>query len=168
VTIAEKLLPEFDHEMKTTRALLERVPEDRAGWAPHEKSTTLGKLALHVANLPALGALMLRTTELDPTSETMKSVAAPAFTTTADLLAHFDRVAAAGREALSNAPDAQLLETWTFHRGERVMFKAPRAAAWRTFVMNHHIHHRGQLTVYLRLNDVPLPSVYGPTADLPL
>lgn len=168
MTIAESLLPEFDQEMKTTRALLERVPEDRADWRPHDKSSPLGKLALHIASLPGLGALMLRTSDLDPMSETMRTLAPPPFTRTADLLAHFDRVTATAREAISKASDQQLTEIWTFHRGEKVLFKAPRAAAWRTFVMNHHIHHRGQLTVYLRLNDVALPSVYGPTADLPL
>lgn len=168
MTIAESLLPEFDQEMKTTRTLLERVPETAADWRPHEKSMPLGKLAIHVASLPGLGVLMLQTTDLDPTSPAMKPLAPPPFTTTADLLAHFDRTTANAREAISNASDDELATVWTFHRGEKILFKAPRAGAWRAFVMNHHIHHRGQLSVYLRLKDVPLPSIYGPTADLAL
>ncbi len=163
MTISASLLPEFDQETKNTRAVLERVPEDQAGWKPHPKSYSLGELALHLANLPTWGALTLEQTSFDLSSGS--GAQTRSFTTTQDLLATFDANSAAARAALAAASDADLMVGWTLLNKGTPVFSLPRVAVFRSFVMNHAIHHRGQLTVYLRLRDVPLPSIYGPTAD---
>ncbi len=163
--IAQALLPEFDHEMATTRSLLERVPEDRAGFRPHDKSTALGALATHVANLVGLGPRIISLTEVDMNPPGGPGFKPPQFSTTAALLETFDANVAKAREAIAGAADEELMVTWTLKNGGHTIFSMPRAAVLRTMLMNHVIHHRGQLSVYLRLNDVPLPSIYGPTAD---
>ena len=163
--IAQALLPEFDHEMATTRSLLERVPEDRAGFRPHEKSTALGALAAHVANLVGLGPRIVSLTEVDMNPPGGPGFTPPQFSTTAALLETFDANVAKAREAIAGAPDEELMVTWALKNGGHTIFAMPRVAVLRTMLMNHVIHHRGQLSVYLRLNDVPLPSIYGPTAD---
>lgn len=159
MAIAETLLPEFDQEMATTRRLLERVPSGKGTWKPHPKSFALGHLAQLVAWMPGWVANTLRETELD-------LAAAPgySFETTETLLAEFDKNVRAAREALASVEDADFTVPWSLKRGGQVLFTAPRATVVRTHI-NHLIHHRGQLTVYLRLLDVPLPSIYGPTAD---
>ncbi|HSP34954.1 MAG TPA: DinB family protein [Thermoanaerobaculia bacterium] len=162
MTIAQSLLAEFDKEMATTRKLLERVPESKAAWKPHEKSMPLGKLAIHVASLPNWIGRIEQFDVFDPATQ---KIATTDFTTAAALVEYFDRNVAAAREALGKLDDAKIAKTFTFNRAGKTMFALPRAAAIRTLAMNHHIHHRGQLSVYLRLNDVPLPSMYGPTAD---
>jgi len=162
MTIAQSLLAEFDKEMATTRKLLERVPESKATWKPHEKSSALGKLAVHVASLPNW---IVRIQQFDVFDPATQPIASADFSTTAALVEMFDRNVAAARDALGKMDDAKMMQTFTFNRGGQTMFALPRAAAMRTLAMNHHIHHRGQLSVYLRLNDVPLPSMYGPTAD---
>jgi uncharacterized damage-inducible protein DinB len=164
MSIAQSILPEFDHEMANTRKVLERVPEARAAWKPHAKSWTLGELALHLANLPTWTVITLHQSELDlgPGS------GAPAkreFISRAAMLEAFDRNVAEARAAIASAGDAQMLETWTLKKDGKVALALPKVAVLRSFVMNHQIHHRGQLTVYLRSNDVPLPSLYGPSAD---
>ena len=163
--IAQALLPEFDHEIATTRSLLERVPEDRADFRPHPRSTALGPLAVHVANLVGLGTRIVSLTEVDMNPPGGPGFTPPRFSTTAALLETFDANAAKSREAIAGASDQALMETWTLKNGGSTIFAMPRAAVLRTMVMNHMIHHRGQLSVYLRLRDVPLPSIYGPTAD---
>lgn len=162
--IAQTMLPEFDNEMATTRRLLERVPEKDAAWAPHTKSMTLGQLAQHLAQLPGYGRIALAGSELDLAGfdET------PAFESTAAALRTFDENVRATREAVENASDEQLREPWTLRNGDQVILTMPRVAALRVLLMNHLIHHRGQLSVYLRLRDVPLPSIYGPSADTPV
>jgi uncharacterized damage-inducible protein DinB len=162
MTIAQSLLAEFDKEMSTTRRLLERVPESKADWKPHEKSTALGTLAIHVASLPNWIPRIEQFDVFDPAKNLQPP---PKFSTTAALVELFDRNVAAAREALGKIDDTRMMQTFTFERGGQPMFALPRAASIRTLAMNHHIHHRGQLSVYLRLNDVPLPSMYGPTAD---
>lgn len=152
---------EFDREMATTRRVLERVPEDKASWKPHEKSSALGNLATHVANLPNFAGRILNNEVYD----TANFVPAPAFTTTAALLDFFDKNVRAAREVLASATDDQLGKTWSMIRSGQTFMSGERMSMLRGLLMNHHIHHRGQLTVYLRLNNVPLPSVYGPTAD---
>jgi uncharacterized damage-inducible protein DinB len=166
--IAESLLPEFDHEMATTRALLERVPESRADWKPHEKSMSLGELAVHLSQLPHWGTVTMAGDELDLNPPGGPGYQTPAFTSTAALLASFDEHVKAGREAIAAASDAQMTATWTLKNAGATIFALPRVAVFRSMVMNHLIHHRGQLSVYLRLHDVPLPSIYGPSADTPL
>jgi len=161
----QALLPEFDHEMENTRKTLERVPEDKFAWKPHEKSFSMVALATHLATLPSWGALTIQRDSIDvapegeppPKSEPAKSVE--------DLLEKFDRNVASARAALAGATDEDLLKTWTLLKGGKTIFSLPRVAALRSFVMNHNVHHRAQLGVYLRLNDVPVPSIYGPSAD---
>ena len=159
--LVDHLLPEFDHEMATTRKLLERVPEDRLSWKPHAKSYSLGQLAQHVANVPYWGQLTLEQSELDllatPPMAELGSRAA--------ILQLFEDKADAARKALLGKTDGELMAPWSLKRGDEKMFTMPKATVWRSFVMNHLVHHRGQLSVYLRQQDVPLPSMYGPSAD---
>ncbi|HEV2148108.1 MAG TPA: DinB family protein [Longimicrobiaceae bacterium] len=163
--IAQALLPEFDHEMATTRSLLERVPEHRAAWRPHPKSTELGALAIHVANLVGLAPRTMALTEVDMNPPGEPGFTPPGFTSTAALLETFDENVAKAREAIAGASDEEMMVPWSLKSGGHTIFTMPRAAVLRTMVMNHVIHHRGQLSVYLRQNEVPLPSIYGPTAD---
>ncbi len=164
MAFADEFLPEFDHEMQTTRALLERAPLDNASFKPHAKSRTLGALASHIANLPGYGAFVVNQSEVDfapggtPNTPTE-------YHTTSELLAAFDSKVAATRAAIAKMPDSALRDPWSLKRAGTPIFTLPRVAALRTFMMYHLIHHRGQLSVYLRQNDVPLPSIYGPTAD---
>ena len=164
MAIAEALLAEFDHEMGTTRRLLERVAEDRLAWKPHPKSMSMGALATHLANLPHwCGALMDRDSfdlESPEARERPKEAVSRA-----ELLSRFDAEVASARQALASKNDAEYMASWSLKRGAQVMFSMPRIGAVRTFVMSHTIHHRGQLSVYLRLNDIPVPAIYGPSAD---
>jgi uncharacterized damage-inducible protein DinB len=159
--LVDHLLPEFDHEMATTRKLLERVPEDRLSWKPHAKSFSLGQLAQHVANIPFWGQITLEQSELDlaenpPMAELGDRAA---------ILKLFEDRVAGTRKALLGKTDAELMAPWSLKQGDHIMFTMPKATVWRSFVMNHIVHHRGQLSVYLRQQDVPLPSFYGPSAD---
>jgi uncharacterized damage-inducible protein DinB len=165
MSIAQMLLPEFDSEMATTRRVLERVPDAETAWKPHPKSATLGELALHISNIPHWMTASLKRTELDLSPPGGPSYDPPAFRSMADALADFDRNVEQGREAIAAATDADFAIKWTLKFGGKVIFSSPRTDVVRSFVMSHLIHHRGQLTVYLRLKDIPLPSVYGPTAD---
>jgi uncharacterized damage-inducible protein DinB len=162
MAIKDAVLPEFDHEMASTRRLLERVPEDRPDWKPHAKSMTLGRLAAHVAEIPGYGLMTLETDGLDFASG--KYVPAR-FESRAQLLELFDDFVRRTRAAIAATDDEAFRRPWTLRNGGQVMFTAPRIGTLRTFCMNHLIHHRGQLTVYLRLLDVPLPGLYGPSAD---
>ncbi len=167
MSLAQSLLPEFDHEMATTRKVLERIPDAKAAWKPHEKSFSLGQLAIHVAQLLDWATTTMRTTELDMAPPGGEGYKAPQFSTAADLLATFDRNVAEARAALATASDADYLVNWTLKFEARDLFTLPRIAVLRTWVFNHIVHHRGQLSVYLRLNDIPVPSIYGPSADEP-
>lgn len=159
MSIGATLLPEFEQEMSTTRRLLERVPSDKGPWKPHPKSFPLGHLAQLVAWMPGWVANTVRETELD-----LQGVPGYSFETTDTLLAMFDQNVREARDALAAASDADFGTEWSLKRGDQVLFSAPRGVVVRTHI-NHLIHHRGQLTVYLRLVDVPLPPIYGPTAD---
>ena len=164
MAIRDALLPEFDHEMATTRRVLERVPDPEFGWKPHEKSMTLGRLAAHIANIPYWCSVTLETTvfELDSLPhDTQRKLAE----TQSELVKEFDGKVRAARTLIAAATDAEFLAPWTLKKGGQEMFTMPRISAVRGFVMNHLIHHRGQLTVYLRLKNVPIPPIYGPTAD---
>lgn len=165
MTIADSLLPQFDHEMATTRKVLTCVPEARAAWKPHVKSMSLGELAAHLATIAAWAVPTLRQPVLDFAGPDGKRFAPPAFTTTAALLALHDAHAAAAHAAIVATSDADFLAPWTLRSGATDIFTMPRIAVMRGFVISHGIHHRGQMTVYLRLLDVPLPAVYGPSAD---
>ena len=159
MTIAETLLPEFDQEMATTRRLLERVPTDKGSWKPHPKSFALGHLAQLVSWMPGWIANTVSQTALDLATAPKYS-----FESTETLLKEFDKNVRMAREALRSSKDTDYAVPWSLKHGDRIVFTAPRGTMVRNQI-NHLIHHRGQLTVYLRLNDVPLPPIYGPTAD---
>ena len=162
MSMCETLAAELRQEAKTTRRLLERVPEESFGWKPHEKSMTLGRLAAHVAELPELIIPALTQPELDFASGEFKPFNPES---TAGLLEKFDRNIEAAAGLLEKQPDDRMGEKWRLRSGDHVLFEMPRALVVRFVGLNHVIHHRGQLSVYLRLLDVPLPSIYGPSAD---
>jgi uncharacterized damage-inducible protein DinB len=156
------LMNELKHEASTTIKLLERVPIEKLEWRPHEKSTTLGGLALHTARIPAIANIILSTPDYD--------IINPMFSkyqpfTKYELLETFHNGVNASLKALEATSMAALDEIWKFRMGEKVLMELPRKAAIRNLSYNHFIHHRGQLSVYLRLLDVPLPAIYGPSAD---
>jgi uncharacterized damage-inducible protein DinB len=159
MSISSTFLPEFEEEMKITRRLLERVPSDKGAWKPHTKSFSLGHLAQLVSWMPGWIAQAMRETRLDLS-------AAPKYSLekTEDLLAMFDRNVVSAKAALAAARDEDFAVPWSLTAGERTFMTMPRVGVVRQTI-NHLIHHRGQLTVYLRLVEVPLPSIYGPTAD---
>src|ERR1700740_2088123 len=159
--IAKSFLGELENEISNTRKLLQRVPF-KPDWRPHERSMTLGKLSSHVAELLSWVTMTLTTEELDWSKYDQKSFAAQS---SEDLMNHFETVAAEARAALQTATEEAFLSGWTMRNGDKVYFTMPKVAVIRSFAMNHLIHHRGQLTFYLRLLDVPLPVIYGPTAD---
>jgi uncharacterized damage-inducible protein DinB len=158
--IKEALLPEFDHEIATTRKLLERIPDARLAWKPHTRSMSLAAIGTHLSSLPLWADVILNRSWFD-TAEITRDIEK---TATADILGAFDASARAARGWMDRS-DAEYLAPWALKRGGQEMFSMPRVAAFRTFVMSHLIHHRGQLSVYLRLNDVAVPAIYGPTAD---
>lgn len=162
--LSETLLPELDQEMATTRRLLERVPDDHAGWKPHDKSMSLSRLATHVAELPGFAAAILGGTEFDLMSRT-SGYTPKTLDKHQEMLDLFDSNVQSARTAIEGADNEALMQPWSLRRGEHVIFTLPRIAALRAMFFSHIIHHRGQLSVYLRLRDVPVPSIYGPSAD---
>lgn len=166
MTISQSLLPEFDHELANTRKMLERVPEDRAEYRPHPKSMTLARLAGHLAEIPtwATATLTLDVFNMAPTDGSPR-VTAYTMHDRASTLAYFDAERAKARAALVATTDAVMMQPWTLKDGDYVVLTMPRVGVLRSFVMNHNIHHRAQLGVYLRLNDIAIPSTYGPSAD---
>ncbi len=162
MSIAQALLPEFDHEMATTRRVLERVPDDKLTWKPHERSMALGRLAGHTAELGGLIPSAMTTESLDMATVGMKPLD-PA--SRQELLGIFDGIVAKARESIASAKDEDLMKTWTLLVNGKTIFSMPRAGIVRTIFLNHVIHHRGQLSVYLRMAGAPVPSIYGPSAD---
>lgn len=165
MAMSDALLPEFDLEMANTRKTLERVPEDKFGWKPHEKSFAMGHLASHLATLPSWTVMAVNQDSIDiaPVGEPPRK--GPEAKTTEELLSMFDSNVAAARAAIAGVSDEQLFKPWTLLSGGKTVLTMPKIAVLRSFVMSHSIHHRAQLGVYLRLNDVPVPSIYGPSAD---
>jgi uncharacterized damage-inducible protein DinB len=161
MSITDTLLPEFDQEMANTRKILDCVPEDKFAWKPHAKSMSMDRLASHVAEMPSWGTMIIDQDKLDMTPDWKPFIAA----TKAELLEAHDKSVAAARAAIAGASDEHLGKIWTFSFAGHTIFALPRIAAMRTMMMSHIIHHRGQLSVYLRLNDVPIPGMYGPSAD---
>jgi uncharacterized damage-inducible protein DinB len=165
MTLSASLLPEFDQETTNLRIVLERVPEAQLSWKPHTKSMSLGGLATHLSNTLSWGERVISENDFDlappgkpvPKMEELRS--------RAEILANFDTNRAAARKALAGASDATLLGPWSLLAYGKPLFTLPRIACLRGFVFNHMIHHRGQMTVYLRMLDVPLPALYGPSAD---
>jgi uncharacterized damage-inducible protein DinB len=165
MSIADLLLPELDQELAVTRRVLERIPDDRGEWKPHPKAFPMAHLAQLVTRLPGWLPMMLARTELD-----IQPLDGPKFPdysveTTATLLAEFDRNAAQAREALARATDADFEQPWTLKRAGQVVVTNSRYQMLRSMVLNHLVHHRAQLALYLRLADLPVPQMYGPTAD---
>jgi uncharacterized damage-inducible protein DinB len=163
--LSETLLPEFEHEMANTRRTLERVPEDKLDWQPHEKSMTMGGLTTHLANIPSWAMHGIDQDSLDVAPPGEKPLRIEPVQSRAEALAMFDRNVAAARAAIAGASDEHLLKPWSLLSGGRTVMTLPRVAVLRSFVMNHNVHHRAQLGLYLRLNDVPVPAIYGPSAD---
>ena len=162
MSIAQSLLPEFDHEFATLRKTLERVPEGLGEFKPHEKSMAMGQLAGHLAELAGWVNSTIEADELDFAKMDYKPFIPE---TTSELVGALDKAVAKARPVLSGASDADMMKPWTLRQGEQVFFTMPKIAVLRSFVMNHMIHHRAQLGVYLRLNGIPVPATYGPSAD---
>jgi len=159
--IKDVLLPEFDHEMALTRKVLARIPEDKFGWQPHEKSMTLGRLAGHLAEIPGWVKESLTQDGLDMGGEHKPDV----LSTRDEVLAKFDKMVAVARPLIEGASDAQFMAPWTLKNKGQDVFTMPKIAVVRAWVFSHAIHHRGQMSVYLRLTGVLVPSIYGPSAD---
>jgi uncharacterized damage-inducible protein DinB len=164
MSISQLLLPEFDQEMENTRKMLACVPDGKWDWKPHEKSMSLGRLSGHIAELPSWGATMMETDLFELNPEEYKAYIADS---PADLVETFEKHRAKAREAIVSAGDEAFQKTWTMKFGGKTVMSLPRVAVMRGMFMNHLIHHRAQLSVYLRLLDVPFPGMYGPTADEP-
>jgi len=160
MSFAESFLKEFDPEMAATRKMLERVPSEKFGWRPHGKSKSLGELATHLAEIPRFGARMQQGDEFVAGSDMP-----PPMKSAPEILARFDENVRKSREAIASMPDDALERDFTVIRNGQPFFSLKKRGVLRRLILNHMIHHRGQLSVYLRLNDIPLPSVYGPTAD---
>jgi uncharacterized damage-inducible protein DinB len=165
MALSEALLPEFDQEMANTRKTLERVPDGKFDWKPHPKSGTMGWLAGHVASIPEWMELTIEKDSLDMAPNGVQMQPPPLPKTRKELLEQFDKHVAKSRKALAGASDSHLLKEWSFLNNGKVLFAMPRIVCLRTWVMNHIIHHRAQLGVYLRLNNIPVPAIYGPSAD---
>ncbi len=165
--ISDALLPEFDQEAATTRRVLERCPKEKFGWRPHARSWTMGELATHIANIPGWAMETLTKDELDFAPPGVEPVKQEPLATSRELLERYDKNAAAARAALADTGNDRFMANWTLLAGGQPLFTMPRVVVIRSFVMNHNVHHRAQLGVYLRLNDIPVPQMYGPTADEP-
>ena len=163
MTIAELLQPEFDQETAATRRVLERVPDDKLAWKPHGKSFSMGALASHIATMVPWANDTMTRTELDLAKVPIEEMTKVA-NSREELLQWFDTNVSAARAALAR-PDGDYFVPWTLKQGETVFFTMPRYNCIRSFLLNHIVHHRAQLGVYLRLNDIPVPGVYGPSAD---
>jgi len=162
MTLAQAIVAEFTQESASTRKMLERVPEDKFDWQPHDKSMNLGRLAGHIAESAAWVGEIVGKTELDFAETDYKPFTPES---TPSLLAEFDKHAASFKATMADVSDQDILVEWSMKSGDHLIAKLPRLAAIRSFVLSHTYHHRGQLSVYLRLLDVPVPGVYGPTAD---
>ena len=166
MSYADTILPEFDQEMASTRKVLERVPDDKLHWKAHPQMQTIGWNAGHLANIPTWVGITLTTSSLDVAPPGVEPPRAPAFKSREEILAAFDKNVADARQALTVAKDEDIGKPWSLLSGGQTVFTLPRAAVIRTFVLNHMIHHRSHLIVYLRLNDIPVPGMYGPSADV--
>lgn len=165
MSISEVLLPEFDQEMATTRRVLERIDDGALGWKPHEKSMSMGDLATHLVNIPSWTGMTINTDSFDVSPTEGEAFHIPPVTSREQALDQFDKNVADARAAIASATDDVWMQPWSLLAGGQVHFTMPKAVVMRSFVMSHAIHHRGQMSVYLRLRDIPVPSIYGPTAD---
>jgi uncharacterized damage-inducible protein DinB len=165
MSFSEALLPEFDHEMAVTRRVLERVPMEDAAWKPHEKSMSIGRLATHLAEIPTWAPTLIRGNGYDMGQDGGQAVERPTQSTSRDLLAAYDGNVKAARELIGATSDAEFMEPWTLKDKGKEVFTMPKMGTVRAWLLSHSIHHRGQLSVYLRLRNIPVPAIYGPSAD---
>jgi len=165
MSMTDFLLPEFDEEMAATRRMLERVPDGKAAWQPHAKSMTLGRLATHLAEIPGWTVRSLTMSELDIAPPGGPPYQPRTLGSTAEILRIFDQTVVEARQALASANDAEFAKPWTFKRGGQTIWTRPKHAVFRSMMMSHLVHHRAQLGVYLRLQEVAIPGMYGPSAD---
>lgn len=165
MSYAASILPEFEQEMASTRKVLEQIPDDKLEWRPHPKSNTIGWNANHLAEMPGWVAGTLSETSLDIAPKDGPRYESPKLRSRREILELFDRNVAAAKQAIAAAQDADVGQMWSLLQGGTPLFSMPRAAVIRTFVLNHMIHHRAILCVYLRLNDVAVPGMYGPSGD---
>jgi len=165
MSLSQSILPEFDREMGGTRKVLERIPEDKLDWKVHPKSNTMGWVAMHLAELPGWATLALNGNSFDIEPPGGEPYRTPAATSREDILNRFDKNVAAARAAIASISDEKLMKPWSLLKAGQTIFTMPRLAMLRGFVLNHSIHHRAHLCVYLRLNEVPVPALYGPSAD---
>jgi len=163
--IADTIIPQFDHEMAVTRKVLERIPDDKFDWKPHSKSMTLGNLVSHLAEIPGWTVPTIAQPSLDLAPVGGTPFATHKVGNRQEALSQFDKNVAAAKEILPTASDQNLLEPWALMAAGSEIFKMPRVAVLRSFIISHLIHHRAQLGVYLRLNDISHPAIYGPSAD---
>ena len=161
MSLNQAILPEFDHEMANTRKTLERVPDAKLDWTPHQKSMSMGKLATHLATITQWTYAVVGQDSFDVSNAPPQ----PALKSKQEILQAFDKSTAAARQAIAGASDDQLAKPWSLLKEGHAIFTLPRIGVVRSFILNHTIHHRAQLGVYLRLNDIPVPSIYGPSAD---
>ena len=165
MTIGQSMLGEFDQEMAGTRKTLERLPDQKWNWKPHDKSGTVGWLAGHIATMPGWITMTMQTEKFDYAPVGGAPYEPPKMENGKAILAEFDKGVAEARKAIAGASDADMLKDWTLLAGGQTIFTMPRAACLRSMIFNHIIHHRAQLTVYYRLLGVPVPGLYGPSAD---
>jgi uncharacterized damage-inducible protein DinB len=161
MSIAEAMIGEFSQESIGTRKMLERLPDDKLSWKPHEKSMTMGRLATHLAEIPEWAETIVNHESFDMGASDYK----PKELNKAEILALFDKNVEDFKKVLSGQPDEQLFQNWKLLMGDHVAVEMPKVACLRGFVLSHGIHHRGQFSVYLRENDIPIPALYGPSAD---
>jgi uncharacterized damage-inducible protein DinB len=165
MTISEALLPEFDQEMANTRKTLERVPDDKLDWKPHPKSFSMGSLATHIVVMTGWTVDTMEKDAFDISPPGAPPYKEEVVKSQKELLERFDKGVKAARASIAGASDEHFMKNWSLLAGGKALFTMPRLVCIRSFVMNHTIHHRAQLGVYLRLNDIPVPAIYGPSAD---
>lgn len=165
MSIGKSILPEFDQEMAGTRKTLERIPDDKLEWKAHPKSNTIGWVASHLADIPGWLQLTMQQESWDLHPVGGEPYRTPQLTNRQQILDSFDKNVAMAREALGSVSDADFMKNWTLLSGGQAIMTLPRIAVLRGFILNHSIHHRACLCVYLRLNDIPVPGLYGPSGD---
>lgn len=165
MSLSQSLLPEFDHEMENTRKVLKRIPDDKLDWKVHEKSSSIGWVAMHLAEMPAWAEFTMNRESLDIDPPGGEPYRMPEVTSRQDILDRFDKNVAAARAAIAVGTDEQFMQPWSLLKGGQAIFTLPRIGVIRAMILNHSIHHRAHLCVYLRLNDIPVPALYGPSAD---
>lgn len=165
MSIAQSILPEFDHEMAGTRKVLERVPDDKLDWKAHPKANTIGWVGSHLADIPAWTEMTLKHDSLDINPVGGEPYRTKVCAGHAEMVASFDKNVAAARQAIESTSDAEFMKPWSLLSGGQTVMTMPKIAVIRTWVLNHSIHHRAYLCSYLRQNDIPVPGLYGPSGD---